>query len=257
MNIRFDGKNWTPVKVILLLIIVSLISIFLYYSIYYKKNVLPVEQYYSNKIYNLKNSDERNRYKEISIPLTKLPYTISYWINIQPTMELEDKLAPQLLLYVGDQEGTYSLLNHSIAYDETIGGYQMLYESYMNNRYYSNIHNLSYNNRYFKVNEWVQYTITFREKSMNIYVNGKLQQIILYERTWHQITNPCKVYFYIPQYVPFSQNFQYPPKQLYSFKWYNKIISEEEIGKEYEKEWNNLETLIEEGREGIEINENC
>ncbi len=251
MNISFYGKNWTPLKVILLIFVILLMILFIYYSLYSTRHIIPVESHYTNKIYSLLTAEHRDRYRVISIPLTKLPYTISYWINLRMDASSSPgtnnrELAPQLLLYVGDQEGTYSIINQSVEYDETLGGYQMLYESFMNNKYYSNVYNKANSNRYFRANEWVQYTFAFKEKSINVYVNGKLQQIILYERTWQQIANPCFAYFFIPPYMPLHNLYNFPPKQLYSFKWYNTIVRDGEIEEIYEKERKELEVLLEE-----------
>lgn len=250
MNLSFHSKSWTPPKVILLVIVVLLLCLFIYYFALYKKSVHPVETYFTNRIYDLHNAEQRNKYRVISVPLTKLPYTISYWMNIRIVSDVNSTLAPKLLLYVGDQEGTYSILNHAIEYDETIGGYQMIYESYMNNKFYHNKTGRS--NRYFRANEWVQYTITFREKSMNIYINGRLQEILLYERTWHQIANPCYAYFVIPPYVAFSKNYDNPHKSLYSFEWYNRVLTNGEIDAKYKEQRIELDQLLEERRESVE-----
>lgn len=250
MILSFNSKSWTPFKVILLLVVITLLSIFIYYFAIYKHSVNSVEKYYVDRIYALHNAEQRDKYRVISIPLTKLPYTMSYWMNIKIMSDVNSTLAPKSLLYVGDQEGTYSILNHAIEYDETIGGYQMLYESYMNNKYYNNVTRRG--NRYFRANEWVQYTITFQEKSMNIYINGKLQEILLYERTWHQITNPCYAYFVIPPYVEFSKNYDNIHKSIYSFEWYNHVLKGREIEEKYREQRGKLDQLVEENRDSMD-----
>jgi hypothetical protein len=249
----FQSQNWSILKLILLCIIILLIIIISYLLL--KDNtshfIQPNLQLYTNEIISLQTEKEIRKYQPYAMQQTIRfhPCTISFWMNFTITKNESDKITktlkpPFILFYMGNLLNNYSLMNMSIQYDESKGGYQLIYETNIhikNNMYFNNKNQKNLENLFFRVNEWVFYSISITNKSIEIYVNGELQQIFLCKiPPYFEMNNPI-VYFHTPK-----NEFPYinVPKSVFSFQWYEKILTKEQIKQIYVIQKNILDELI-------------
>jgi hypothetical protein len=257
----FNSTNWNKWKVILYVGTIISIIIACYFLLSTDDYMYPKADLslYNNQVYIIK--DNTLNYTPTEIPYRKYkPFTLQFWMKfyLDSNVNIDmNKGKPQCLFYLGEIDNNKSISNsnilllQSIKLDNTVQnektlGYQMVYETQINNMY---INNNTNRNIYFKIGEWSQYSFVFMTNSIHIYINGEFIESYIFTLPNTDIVNKTYLSYIIPG--NYRDEFDNTTKEIFNINWYNRVINKDDIYSLYLREKKLLDKIIEPNMDNI------